>query len=296
MDISDLNLVEYLDDHNIPYTTTGKNVSSGWIGLACPFCGDTSNHLGVNLSSKVFSCWRCGEKGGFIKLAMELEDLSFKEVKAQIGKYGHFFLHKQERIQAHEIVESFEPVCDWHKDYLRERGFDPDYLIKKYKLKSARITSDFAHRIIIPYFIKGRMVTFTSRDVTEKAKFKYKHFPVFKSIVPPKETLFNIDSVKSTCIVCEGCMDVFRIGDGCVALAGTSYTRKQLLQLMQFKRIFLLFDPEENAQRLAQKLALELSSVCSSVEILKLNLDRDPGDMTETEAREVRKEVFGKAS
>jgi hypothetical protein len=84
MNIENLNLIEYLDDKNISYSTSGKNVSSGWIGISCPFCGDSSNHLGINLESKVFSCWKCGEKGNFIKLAMELEGLSFKEIMKEI--------------------------------------------------------------------------------------------------------------------------------------------------------------------------------------------------------------------
>ncbi|MFA5049213.1 MAG: CHC2 zinc finger domain-containing protein [Patescibacteria group bacterium] len=296
MDVSDINLMEYLNDKNIPYSTTGKNVSSGWIGTACPWCGDTSNHLGINLDTKVFSCWRCGEKGNFVKLVMELESLSFKEAMKQINQYGHFFteLKPKSIIRSQSIEETFSPVFDWHKDYLTGRGFDADQIIQKYKLQSGRLTSDYAHRLVIPYFVKGKMVTFTSRDVTGKAKYKYKHLSVSKSIIPTKEALFNIDSVKNSCIVCEGCLDVFRIGDGSVALGGVNYTKKQLIQLMQFKRLFILFDPEDHAQVLAKKLGLEISSINPSVEIIKIKLDKDPGDLTEQEAKELRRELLGK--
>jgi DNA primase len=295
MNIENLNLIEYLDDKNISYSTSGKNVSSGWIGISCPFCGDSSNHLGINLESKVFSCWKCGEKGNFIKLAMELEGLSFKEIMKEISQYGNFFLQSPTTpVRSSFVKDDFEPIYDWHKTYLEKRGFDSDKIIKKYKLKSGRITSDFAHRIIIPYFMKGQMVTVTSRDVTEKSKIKYKHLEVSKSIIPTKEALFNIDSVKNSCIVCEGCLDVFRIGDGCVALGGVNYTRKQLIQLMQFKRVFVLFDPEEHAQKIAKKLAMELSSVNPSVEVVQINVDKDPGDLSDSEAKELRHELIGK--
>jgi len=295
MDVSNLNLIEYLDNKNVPYSISGKNVSSGWIGISCPFCGDSSNHLGINLESKVFSCWKCGEKGNFIKLAMKLEGLSFKEIMKEINQYGNFFLQNTKtQIRSSFVKDDFESVFDWHKVYLEKRGFDPDKIIKKYKLKSGRITSDFAHRLIIPYFIKGKMVTFTSRDVTGKSKIKYKHLEVSKSIIPPKEALFNIDSVKNSCIVCEGCLDVFRIGDGSVALGGVNYTRKQLIQLMQFKRVFVLFDPEEHAQKIAKKLAMELSSVNPSIEIVQINVNKDPGDLNDSEAVELRRELIGK--
>lgn len=297
MDLSNFDLFEYLNDQNISYTTTGKNVSQGWIGVSCPFCGDPTNHLGINIEAKTISCFRCGEKGNILKYIMEIEDISFKEAISKINKYGTNILIKTkqgDKQKAQKISEDFEPLQMWHKEYLAGRKFDPDKLEKKYKLKSARITSSFAHRIIIPFYFNNKMITFTTRDVTGKSELKYQHCPITRSVIPPKETLFNIDNAKKNCIVCEGCMDVFRLGDGCVALNGVNYTRQQLLLLSAFKRIFILFDPEEKAQQQARNLALALSSCVSNVEVINLGINRDPGDLTDQEAKELKNELIGR--
>ena len=54
--------ISFMDEYNIQYAEHGKNISSSddWVGLACPFCGDASDHLGYSISSGHFTCWRCG--------------------------------------------------------------------------------------------------------------------------------------------------------------------------------------------------------------------------------------------
>ena len=51
--VQNLDAEEILDDLGLSYTSQGKNVSEGWIGIQCVFpdCDDTSNHLGINLQS-----------------------------------------------------------------------------------------------------------------------------------------------------------------------------------------------------------------------------------------------------
>ena len=54
-------VISFLEEYNIDYTTSGKNVTSGWVEINCPFCGDDpSYHMGVNLSSGLYHCWICG--------------------------------------------------------------------------------------------------------------------------------------------------------------------------------------------------------------------------------------------
>ena len=68
-------VLAYLNDRCIDYKLGGKNVSYGWVGIACPFCGyDPSHHCGVNLEHKGFHCWICGEKGNLVRLIQTLED------------------------------------------------------------------------------------------------------------------------------------------------------------------------------------------------------------------------------
>lgn len=80
-------VLSYLDDMGIEYSTGGDNVSSGWVGIQCPFCSDHKNHLGINLNHKNFSCWICNERGDVVKLIQELEGISFIKAKQRVEEY-----------------------------------------------------------------------------------------------------------------------------------------------------------------------------------------------------------------
>ena len=312
IDLSSFNVIEYLQEIGIAYTERGKNVSNNWIGIQCPFptCGDRSNHCGINLTTKAFSCLKCGEKGSMAKLIMELENKSFPESMEKAkkfipkDKYGN--LDKQRNVENYsrasekELRTLFErisvhpTVLDFHREYLESRGFNPLEIENTYGIRSCKPGTRWCQRLAIPYTVRGNLLTFSTRDVSGKAKIPYKHCPATKSISVPKEMLFNVDTVKDTCIVVEGVFDVFRIGPGSVAVSGTQYTRKQILLLSKFKRIFLLFDPENTAQKIARRFANDLSFSSSSLEIILLKYDKDPGEMPPDDVKVLRKEVFGR--
>ena len=64
-----MRIENYLDDLGVDYISEGKNVSSGWIEINCPFCGqDPSKHLGINLETGLFHSWCCNETGNLVKL------------------------------------------------------------------------------------------------------------------------------------------------------------------------------------------------------------------------------------
>jgi len=59
-----IDYIKLFDDYNVDYATEGKNVGRDFIGLHCPWCGDSSYHGGVPKNgSEVFRCWRCGGHG-----------------------------------------------------------------------------------------------------------------------------------------------------------------------------------------------------------------------------------------
>ena len=62
-----VNIIQALEDANVGYKRSGKNIGNNWIGVVCPFCGDSRNHCGINLHSPVFSCFVCGNSGNLIK-------------------------------------------------------------------------------------------------------------------------------------------------------------------------------------------------------------------------------------
>ena len=60
-----MNIIKVLSDYRIDYDTEGKNTSTGFVSIACPWCeDDPSHHLGINLKEGYYTCWRSSEHRG----------------------------------------------------------------------------------------------------------------------------------------------------------------------------------------------------------------------------------------
>jgi len=306
MNLHLFDICEYLDSIGIEYSHAGKNVVEGNIGIECPFCpdGDPSNHLGIHLENKTINCWRCGARGTAIKLIMSLERIGFKSAIRKIEDQTKHRkdltrnIHAPVRERAtgfNRIVlptESEADLLDMHKEFLKFRQFDPDYIFHKYNLRCIGKNSlKWKFRLILPIMMNHKLIAWTSRDVTGQAAIPYKHAPIEECTVPVKESLYNVDTVKDTAIVVEGPLDVWRIGDGAVCTFGTQYTREQLLMLSNLNRVFVLFDYD--ARDLAKNFGSDLGLFVNQTEVLELE-HGDPDDMDEADVNELRKMVFGK--
>ena len=323
IDVSLVNIKDYLRSRNIPFWTEGKNVKDGWVNIQCPFCDDRSNHLGISPTGGI-NCWRCPTTGTIIKLVMKLEGVNLPIAVERLRNFlgvpdaverlqnfktyqnidknfeGVLPMNKAPRTQnfksvndifsAEKISHELYPA---YADYLTSRKFDPYYLQTKYKLHSGGSIGKYKNRIIIPFFLHGKMITFTSRDITNRSSVPYLHLPEIEVGTSPKLEIYNIDSCKDTIIVVEGPIDVWRIGDGCGATSGIKFTHKQVLILSQFKRVFILYDAEEEAQTQALRLANNLSMKVPHVENISLS-EGDPGELNEEDVKHLRKEIFGK--
>ena len=301
--------IPYFESKGIDYHLPGeKNVTRGWVNIQCPFpgCGDPSWHLGINLESELFNCYICGTKGHFVKLIVQIEGCSYSRAESLLntlskgsnqGLDGFKPLTLYKDIRKGVLpLESTDLFPDLHLEYLLSRGFDPNFLIPKYKLKATTNTGKFKFRIIIPYFLGSKIVSFTGRDVTGQSFLKYKDCPPEASIIPVKDTVYNIDSVKDRVLVVEGPLDVWRIGDGAVATSTFNFNNRQLLLLKNLARngvntCFVMYDPEERANPKAQKFIKAMSTCFNHTEVLTLEGSSDPGEMPEGEVRHLRKEL-----
>ena len=295
--IETFDIVEWLEDNDIFYQTHGKNIGQGSIGMECPFCQDSSSHLGIHLEKKVFNCWVCGEHGSILKLIRQINQCSYYETYRIIESYQENyqdFQKKEEKIVEIITEENILPKeCSndfpqSYKTYLASRRFNPDYVIKKYSLKACPHWGDWKFRIIAPVFLNQKIVSFIGIDTTRQLTKKYKNCPNEKSILPIKQCLYNIDSVKENCVLVEGVLDVWRIGDGCVASLGTEITKEQISLLMtkEVKKFYVLFDSD------ATKKAIKVANLVGSIiptEILELK-EGDPADLDNDQVKEIRNE------
>jgi len=305
IDITSFDIEAWLNANGIPFSTDGKNVQSGWVAINCPFCDDHSNHMGINPDTGGVNCWRCPAKGTVIMVVSKLKGISSHSAISELKKFTHRELSNRERTfnpdrmaednqQVKINFETSKSSDKYHIEYLRGRGFDPDYLTQHYKLQfTGPLENDYRMRIIVPIYMHRRLVSFTTRDITGRAHIPWLHGKPEHVILSPKECLYNIDSVDDTALVLEGASDVWRMGDGAVATFGDKYTPEQVRLLRNVKRAFVLFDTEEAAQENASKLAYDLSAFVSDVHIYELD-QGDPGELTDDDVKSIRIEIFGR--
>lgn len=289
-----IDIKRFLDDYNIEYWTSGKNVAEGFTNIQCPHCNDHSNHGGFTEDGSRYMCWRCGSHSVYDTLAM-LIGVNTRKIYDILNAYSvKVGVEEKEKIEYHNttIEVPGSKLLKQHKDYLESRNFDADYLERKYDLKGTLACGNYSYRIIVPVYYNNRIVTFQGRDFTGRQKLRYMMCEPKKEIIPIKNTIYNIDNAKSrSVLIVEGVYDVFRMGDNCISTFGTSYTRRQLkLISKKFDRIFVLFDGEPQAQEKALMLSKELTLIGKDVINLKLEKG-DPAELSESEAREIKRDL-----
>ena len=293
MKTENFDVLSYLQSRNISYRHSGDNVSSGWVGISCLYCIDHSNHLGINLKTKAFSCFKCAETGSAVKLVQTIEGISsIKEVLKIIREFtGGEYVPKEKHYQSKVKYPpgTTKTLSERHLDFLEKRGFAPTVVLEQYDLHATGPIGDFKHRIIIPVYMKDRIMSFVGRDITGRAEIKYRNSSDEYSIKDVKSCLYNIDSVLgNSAVIVEGIFDAWRIGDGAVATFGTKYTHEQLRLLRGLKRAFILYDAD--AIPLAYKLAHDLSSIVPQVEVLELD-EGDPDNLSAEDVRSLRRDL-----
>lgn len=295
-------VIRYLDARNIPHSS-GKNVSAGNVGIQCfnPMCDDTSNHLGVRLEDGVYSCWKCGAKGDAIGLIMELERCGFPQAKDTLRQYSSGVVTQP---RGPEVVGEFmlpkfctEAPTGIHKKYIHGRGYQWEALVAQYGLRFTGAISylDAGHkrihyrwRIIIPIYIDGVMVSFTSRDITGLSDAKYKAAPDEIAIRPGADVVYNLDNAGDRIALVEGPMDVWRIGPGAVAMLGTKFTEEQLVLIASRRpsRVYVVYD--SGAVDIAEDLGTRMARLVPRVDYLWLD-DGDPDTMKPADLAHLRR-------
>lgn len=292
-----LDFLALCSDAGIPHETEGEHSRPGWVQVNCPFCDSRKFHMGFNLQAQYFSCWRCGFHPFKETLSLLLQRKSFNPqlyYSVSIPKHGSPL-----RIQGVETCilpsSNKQRMSLPHSSYLKSRGFLPKQLAEQWGIYSANHIGDYKHRIIIPIHYEGEVVSFTSRTACKNVQPKYLACAASKEVVSRKSVLYGIDQAwehgRDGVIVVEGPIDVWRFGFGAVSTFGTQFTKSQVGLLNRFRKVFIIFDPEKEAQKSANKLARQLVN-CDIVEVIDL-VTSDPGDLAQGEADEIKKELLG---
>ncbi|UNA00827.1 hypothetical protein ZHS_71 [Edwardsiella phage vB_EpM_ZHS] len=284
-----------LRERRIPYAESGANIKRGEIGIRCPFCGtaDPSMHMGLSRETGWYSCWRNRRQHSGkspLRLIMKLLGVPYGMAR-EIAGLGDDYVDpegfdaiaaafmgrmggtgRKEEVQRRKLhldpgFRIVEPRgrTRRHFEYLvDERGFDRagdvDKLGRLYGI-CAGVEDVWSHRVILPYYLDGLLVTWTGRAIGE-AKIRYRDLEVEESILPPKATLYNHDAISSggkALVLQEGPFDALKVdfygrrfGVRSTALSTNSIQDAQAFLLQEasdkFERVVVMMD---NADRLA---------------------------------------------
>jgi len=291
-----MNIIALYNDFSIPYLTEGHtHCRDGWVQISCPLCqGNFGYHMGFNLEDNFYSCWRCGWHTKEEVLSALLKINNYKQLKEIIRRYDTIPTLKKEpvvkiRAKAHRLPSNSGSMLTNHRMYLRNRGFDPDLLIKTWGLLGTGVYSkldniDYKFRIIIPFIWDGQQVSFDSRDITGKDPGRYKACPKDRELIPHKEILYGKQTEwKESIVLVEGPTDVWRFGVNSCAVSGIKYTPKQVRVIANtFKRVAVCFDDDPQAKVQANKIIAELKF--RGVNAFRVDIEGDPGAMKQEDA------------
>ena len=300
-----MNIIQLYKDFNVPFATEGhKHCREGWVNTTCPFCtGNPGMHLGYNMADDFYVCWRCGWKATHKALAL-LIHVSEKEAKEIARKYGgksHVKSAVTVRVgqKKFRLPPSTAPMNDRHKRYLTKRKFDPEVIEKIWDVQGTGPISlmdgiSFSHRLVIPIYWENRIVSFQTRDITAKHSLRYITCPEQREIIKHKHIFYQAIPTKDSdaCICVEGVTDAWRFGYGAIATFGIKYTKYQVREISKrFKKVFVVFDDDPQAIKQSEKLTAEL--ILRGVDAYSIKIQGDPGDMAQTDADALKKELLG---
>lgn len=300
-----MNIIQLYKDFNVPFATEGhKHCREGWVNTTCPFCtGNPGMHLGYNMADDFYVCWRCGWKATHKALAL-LIHVSEKEAKEIARKYGgksHVKSTVTVKVgqKKFRLPPSTAPMNDRHKRYLTKRKFDPEVIEKIWDVQGTGPISlmdgiSFSHRLVIPIYWENRIVSFQTRDITAKHSLRYITCPEQREIIKHKHIFYQAIPTKDSdaCICVEGVTDAWRFGYGAIATFGIKYTKYQVREISKrFKKVFVVFDDDPQAIKQSEKLTAEL--ILRGVDAYSIKIQGDPGDMAQTDADALKKELLG---
>ncbi len=294
---------QYLSDLSIQTWTSGKNVRQnppGWVNVACRLCNDSSNHgqfAPPGWSGAPYLCWKCGNHS-LENVIQAIEGIGYLDACKRVRQYTTdvrlpIQVAKPREPGLLQLPLGTHKLGNNHREYLRRRRFDSDELERKYNLLGTGPAGHLPHRIVIPVFHQGRMVSWQARDITDQAELRYISAGPDKEEIRHKDILYNLDNCRGrNIIVVEGITDVWRLGDGCCATFGTKVRLAQVRLLAEYSRVFFVYDGEAQAQALARRLCRALSGMGVQAENILLD-DGDPGDMDAKEAQKLKQELLG---
>lgn len=244
----------------------------------CPFCSDTSGHLGLHRNRGVYHCFRCNASGIISELPYDLKNFHSLVQEKLNGKQELFTT-----INQLELPRSFTRLNSGYTRpyrYLNRREIT-EYEMAKYSIGFC-YEGFFANRIIVPIYYGSRLKYFVGRTYVNAIP-KYTNAPIAKDDLVFK----TFDQPVKEAVICEGIFDALKIGKvmPAIALLGKTISDGQLKRLLREKinKFIIMLDDDAKVDAFNIYQRLSLYRPCS----LKLISEKDPGEMSIAQIREI---------
>lgn len=291
-----MRFTDILHEYNIDSRQGGQHhhVTEGWIGIDCPHCSRDSKRfrMGYNVATGRLHCWVCGPQN-LVNTLHEITGESYSKLKELTGSLERVQLLPARHTGKLKLPEGIQPLGKAHRRYLESRGFDPDELAELWGVQAISLAAKLSWRLWIPVHQRGVLVSWTTRSIANASAGmplgRYISAPKGDSAVPLKSLLYGEDFVMYGVIVCEGPVDVWKIGYGAAATLGVGYSHEQLVRIGRYPVRCVCFDAEGKAQARARKLCNNLSVYPGKTINIVLESGKDPGEANKQELRELRR-------
>lgn len=284
-------LEEYRVDHRID---SHEHCRPGWIQIDCPYCSPGWGHfrMGFCTYSPHFHCWACGHHQTLAVLSI-ITNLDWNTCKKLFDGVEVDTRYVPERAKDLINPKGLSDLASPHANYLKGRGFDPKDLVSKWQIKSISVAPRLQWRIYIPIVYQGQVVSWTTRAIIDaEGVLRYQSAAAYEETVNHKDLLYAEDLARNAIIICEGPLDVWKIGPGAVATFGTGYTKAQVNKMVRYPVRVVCFDAQKDAQDQARKLCRELEVFPGDTYNVVLDSAKDAGAASVEELQELRKKFL----
>lgn len=318
-----LNIKDFLQQNNIPYRAFGKNVARGNINIQCPFCtNDPDYHLGINLKSNVWGCWRDTAHRGKspVRLIQKLVGCSHSEAQDiceittfKIDSFVDFIPFRQNIEEASNKVYTIDELLDTENfegkysqkrfiNYLQTRGYSLEIIndmIGRFNMRYC-YKGKLENRLVVPLYQNKQVVNYVARSI-DRHGVRYLTAANPPEYAKTTNILFDYDNLKKyndTLFVCEGVFDalkiIYEVGKSatCVFTKNISEIQEQKLYEVAkyYNKVLLLFDKTEVLNTL--KIERGLSHIKNIKTITHLLEVKDPGSMSSRQVKKLLRKVI----
>ena len=263
------------------------------MAIDCPFCGSGPGkfHLGIHPETGAANCWKCGPKSIW-QIIRVLTGSKQEASELLAGVRFRRGVRSTPENRPCRPPDGLCPLSGKHITYLRQRGLDGQQAAEDWHARGIGLAARLAWRIWIPVEQDGVVVSWTTRSISADNPRRYVSARPDEESVPIKATLYGEDRCRNAVVVHEGPLDVWRTGPGSVAIYGLSYTSEQVARISKFPLRVICLDNSSDAQRVAGRLARDLSPFAGETFVVRLESGEDPGSADPEETAELRQKFL----